>query len=253
MRRTGGKPSGVRLAGIGLMAGLAVAFGGCELRDDGDNLVAGKLAFVERCGSCHTLERAGTTGVTGPNLDEAFQQARRDGFGESTFEGLVAEQIRNPARTAQQDPETRRRLAPMPADLVTGETVQDVAAYVAATAGKPGEDQGVLATIGVRRSEEVAQARNGTVVIPADPNGGLTYTFGAARAEAGELTLRSPNESSVDHNIAVDGNGVSEQGPVVKNGGVSEVQVSLRPGRYAFYCSVPGHREGGMEGPLTVE
>src|SRR3712207_886413 len=131
MRRRRGK----RVVGLGLIAGVALVIGGCELKDDGDNLVAGKQAFVERCGSCHTLARAGTTGVTGPNLDESFQQARRDGFGESTFEGVVAEQIRVPLRAPQRDPLTGRQLAPMPANLVTGETVQDVAAYVAEVAG----------------------------------------------------------------------------------------------------------------------
>jgi len=250
-------PSGmgrsIARAGVGIVAGLAIAVGGCELKDDGDNLVAGKQAFVERCGSCHVLERAGTTGVTGPNLDEAFQQARRDGFGESTFEGMVYAQILNPAKSPQLDPVTNRPLAAMPANLVTGELAQDVAAYVARAAGKPGEDTGQLADIGVRRSDEVATARGGRLELPADPDGALAYTFGAARAEAGQLVIRSPNESSVDHNVAVEGNGVNEIGPVVKNGGVSEIRVNLDAGRYTFYCSVPGQREGGMEGPLTVE
>jgi len=239
--------------GVGIVAGLAIVVSGCELKDDGDNLVAGKQAFVERCGSCHVLERAGATGVTGPNLDEAFQQARRDGLGESTFAGMVHAQIRNPAKSPQLDPLTNRPLAAMPANLVTGETAQDVAAYVASAAGAPGEDTGQLASIGVKRSEEVAQARGGTLEVPADPSGALAYEFGAARVKAGSLLVRSPNESSVDHNIAIEGNGANEVGPVVKNGGVSEVRAELRPGRYTFYCSVPGHREGGMEGPLTVE
>jgi uncharacterized cupredoxin-like copper-binding protein len=46
---------------------------------------------------------------------------------------------------------------------------------------------------------------------------------------------------------------VNEEGPVVNNGGVSEIEVDVQPGEYTFYCSVPGHREGGMEGTLTVE
>lgn len=243
------------LRGIGFAAAAASAClaSGCELRDDGDNLVAGKEAFVQRCGSCHVLQRAGTTGVTGPNLDEAFQQARRDGFGESTFSGLVHGWIKDPNPTPQVDPASGRTLAVMPADLVTGETAQDVAAYVASAAGAGGEDQGALAAIGVERSDAVARARGGRLEIPAEEQGGLVYEFGSAEAEAGALVIRSPNPSSVDHNIAVDGNGVQETGPVVKNGGVSEVQVNLEPGEYAFYCSVPGHRQGGMEGKLTVE
>ena len=55
------------------------------------------------------------------------------------------------------------------------------------------------------------------------------------------------------HNIAVEGNGVSEQGEVVQGGGVSEISFAAKPGTYTFYCSVPGHREGGMEGELTVQ
>jgi plastocyanin len=237
-----------------LLAGIVAAaagVGGCNLADSGTNLVNGKEQFVAKCASCHVLERAGATGVTGPNLDEAFQRARKDGFGESTFEGLVYAQILNPAINPQIDPETRRE-AIMPANLVTGEDAEDVAAYVASAAGKPGEDTGALAEVG-GGPEGTAEAENGVLEIPAAESGALYFVFAEARAPAGQLTLESPNESSVDHNIAVEGNGIDEQGPVVKNGGVSELQVELEPGEYTFYCSVEGHREGGMEGPLTVE
>jgi uncharacterized cupredoxin-like copper-binding protein len=40
---------------------------------------------------------------------------------------------------------------------------------------------------------------------------------------------------------------------VVQDGAVSTVQADLQPGEYEFYCSVPGHREGGMAGKLTVK
>ena len=91
---------------VAAAAALLVILSGCELKDDGDNLVAGKKAFVAKCGSCHVLKRAGTTGVVGPNLDEAFQRARSEGFGQSTFAGIVERQILHPARTAQTDPAT---------------------------------------------------------------------------------------------------------------------------------------------------
>ena len=244
-RRTG-------LAAIAAAA-LLVGVSGCELKDDGDNLVAGKQNFVAKCGSCHVLKRAGTTGVTGPNLDEAFQRARRDGFGETTFEGVVYRQILQPARTSQTDPATGKQGATMPARIFTGEEAQDVAAYVAGAVARAGEDQGQLAAVGVKRSNEVAKAEGGKLAIPADPSGGLAYTFGAAEAPAGQLEIDSKNESSVDHNIAVEGNGVNETGPVVKNGDTSTVQVDLKAGEYTFFCSVEGHRQGGMEGKLTVK
>ena len=234
-------------------AALLVGLTGCELKDDGDNLVAGKQAFVAKCGACHVLKRAGTTGVTGPNLDESFQRARSDGFKQSTFAGIVYGQILQPARTAQTDPATGKELAPMPAKLYTGEDAQDVAAYVAGAVAKPGEDKGPLAAVGVKRSDAVAKAQGGKVEIPADPSGGLAYTFGAAQAPPGALEIDSPNKSSVDHNIALEGGGVSEIGPIVKNGGVSTVKATVKAGEYTFYCSVPGHRQGGMEGKLTVK
>ena len=242
-----------RFAWIAATATLGFALSGCGLSGGDTNVVAGKTAFVAKCGSCHVLKRAGTTGVTGPNLDEAFQRARRDGFGQSTFEGVVHSQILYPAKSRQVDPVTNKAVAAMPAKLVKGQAALDVAAYVASAVAKPGEDGGQLAQIGVKRSDEVAKAKSGKLTIPADPSGGLAYAFGAAEAEAGSLEIDSENKSSVDHNIALEGSGVSELGPVVKNGGVSKVSADVKPGEYTFFCSVPGHRQGGMEGKLTVK
>jgi plastocyanin len=244
---------GGRVGAAVAVAAAGVVLSGCQLKDDGDNLVNGKTQFIGKCASCHTLARANATGVVGPNLDEAWQRAAEDGLGRSTYRGVVHQQILNPARTPQVDPVTGRVGASMPADLVTGEDAEDVAAYVATAAARPGEDSGRLATVGQDFSNRVARAENGTLAIPADPSGALAYTFGSAEAPAGTLTVTSENESSVDHNIAVEGRGVDEVGPVVSNGGVSRIEVDLRPGEYAFYCSVTGHREGGMEGTLTVE
>ena len=245
-------PRGRGLAVVAAAA-LLVGASGCELKDDGDNLVAGKQNFVAKCGSCHVLKRAGTTGVTGPNLDEAFRQARRSGFGQSTFEGIVYGQILHPNRYPQIDPNTGKRAAEMPAKLFTGDDAQDVAAYVASAVSKPGEDKGQLAAAGVKRSTEVAKAEGGKLAIPADPSGGLAYQYGSAEAPAGSLEIDSENKSSVDHNIALEGGGVNEEGAVVKDGGVSKVSADVKPGEYTFFCSVPGHREGGMEGKLTVK
>jgi plastocyanin len=237
---------------VALAAGTAV-LGGCQLTDSGDNLANGKQLFVAKCGSCHTLARANSTGVTGPNLDEAFQRARHDGFGQDTFKGLVHRQILHPAIRPQHDPQTGKRLPLMPADLVTGQDAVDVAAYVASAAAKPGKDTGALAQIGASQSKGTAKEKNGELDIPADPSGALAYEYKDATAKPGAVTIKSKNDASIDHDISIEGNGVDENGPVVKNGGVSEVKVTLKAGEYTFYCSVPGHREGGMEGKLTVK
>jgi plastocyanin len=244
----------VRVALGACAIGAAALFAGCGgLTDRGDNVVNGKQLFVSKCGSCHILNRAGTKGVTGPNLDQAFARARQDGLGSTTFQGIVHRQIEQPARRAQVDPATNKVLPLMPANLVTGEDARDVAAYVADAAGKGGKDQGALASVGAAVAEGTAKAKGGKLEIPADPGGALAYRFADAEAPAGQLEIDSPNESSVDHNIAVEGGGVDETGPVVKDGGVSTVNVDLQSGEYTFYCSVTGHREAGMEGKLTVK
>src|SRR5215217_1195486 len=243
-RRVRGLALGVAAAGA--MALLSACGGG--LTDQGDNTVNGKQLFVAKCGSCHILHRAGTKGVTGPNLDAAFARARQDGFKDSTFQGMVHRQIGQPAREPQVDPVTGKTLPLMPPDLVKGEDAADVAAYVASAVGKGGEDAGALAQVGAAQAKGTAKAKGGKLQIPADPGGALAYTFAAAESPPGQIEIDSPNESSVDHNIAVEGNGVNEAGPVVSNGGVSKVNADLKAGKYQFFCTVPGHRQAGMEG-----
>ena len=118
----------------------------------------GKELFIGEgtCGSCHALARAGTKGTQGPDLDDAFAQARRDGMNEETVEGVVLRQIAHP-----------RRNSIMPADLVTGDDARDVAAYVGEVAGIQGEDTGALADVGTQKGGK-ATAKNGVLQIDAD-------------------------------------------------------------------------------------
>ena len=90
-----------------------------------------------------------------------------------------------------------------------------------------------------------------TVQNPADPSA-LQFQKSALRAPAGTITLVMENPSAIEHNIAVRGQGVDEQGEVVGQGEESTVTVELEPGEYEFYCSVPGHEEAGMKGTLSV-
>src|SRR4051794_13370927 len=165
----------------------------CAAKDPQADVVAGKKMFVQKCGSCHVLTRAGTKGTTGPNLDQAFQQSLSEGFGESAVRGVVYKQILYPARGGV-----------MPAGLVDGESAHDVAAYVASVAGKPGKDAGRLATAVQAAGGGSTSAKNGVLTIPADPNGQLAYTYSKATAPAGQVKITMPNKSGVDHNIEID-------------------------------------------------
>jgi plastocyanin/mono/diheme cytochrome c family protein len=259
MRRGGAcdAPGSARMRGLPALLGciaVSTAAAGCGVTSEHANVLNGKKQFVSHCGSCHTLARAGTKGVTGPNLDFAFAQARRDGQKSSTFAGMVHGQIQNPAREPQHDPQTGKQLPLMPANLVKGQAVVDVAAYVGMVAGAGGKDTGALASIGVAKAQGTAKETSaGVLAIPADPNGGLSYTFANAQAKAGKVTVESKNDASTGHDIAIEGNGVNAKGDVVQNGGTSRIQVTLKPGTYTFYCTVAGHRQAGMQGKLTVK
>ena len=124
-----------------MAAAAAIFLSGCQLRDSGPNLVNGKTLFTQECARCHTLARANATGVVGPNLDVAFAQSRKDGLGESTFEGIVRQWILHPNINPQVDPKTGKRTALMPAKIFEGKDASDVAAYVASAAAA-GQGQG---------------------------------------------------------------------------------------------------------------
>jgi cytochrome c2 len=144
--------------------GLAIVASGCGSRAGADDLVNGKAQFVQKCGSCHILERAGTAGKAGPNLDEAFGPSRRDGLGGGTIAGVTHDQILYPGAGS-----------PMPAKLVEGKDARDVAAYVGRVAGLPGEDKGALATAGL------AGATDGKQIFTAAGCGGC-HVLGDAQA-----------------------------------------------------------------------
>lgn len=87
------------------------------------------------------------------------------------------------------------------------------------------------------------------LTLTADPGGDIAWEPGDLSAPAGSVTIRLVNESDVPHAVEIEGAGESE----TITGGETELTVDLEAGEYTFYCSVEGHREGGMEGTLTVE
>jgi mono/diheme cytochrome c family protein len=235
--------AGLRAAFAGLaVAGAALALSACSAHPEGENanLIAGKQLFVAKCGSCHVLARAQTKGTTGPNLDEAFQQALKDGIERSGITGAIHGQILHPNRNGV-----------MPAKLVTGDQAYDVAAYVAQSVAAGGKDTGLLATaVKQAGGGKPAVEKNGSIEIDADPTGQLAFVTDAATGTPGQITVKMGNKSGTPHDIVIDGKG---KGEVVQNGGTSQFQADFAAGSYTFYCSVPGHRAAGMQGKLTVK
>ena len=121
----------VRRAALVALGVAVVAVSGCGTAENG-SFDRGRQLFVAKCGTCHTLKQAATTGTQGPDLDAAFAQARASGMDPDTVAGVVRAQVDNPRPTTA-DPNVS-----MPPHLVTGDDLSDVANYVAHVAGVPG-------------------------------------------------------------------------------------------------------------------
>ena len=196
--------------------------GGCELsRPAATNVVNGKQLFVAKCGACHMLARAGTKGVVGPNLDEAFQRARRTASTGRTFEGIVHRQIlhpqpsrrstRRPARTAADAGQARHGRGRRRTSPPTSASRPPSGARTRARSRTVGGGQGRG-----HRQGEGRQARH-----PGRPGRRARLQVRRRRRRTpGQLDDRvARTTQSIDHNIAIEGNGVDEKGQVVKDGG----------------------------------
>ena len=227
------------VAAVGVMAGVSA----CSSEGGGAgnvDVVAGKQLFVSKCGACHVLNRAQTKGTTGPNLDQAFQQSLKDGMKRSGIRGAVHGWILHPNQNGV-----------MPAKLVKGQDAYDVAAYVARSVAAGGKDTGLLASaVKAPGSGKPAVEKAGSLQIDADPTGQLAYTTNKATGTPGEITVKMQNKSGTPHDIVIDGKG---KGEIVQNGGVSKFSADFTAGKFTYYCSVPGHRQAGMQGTLTVK
>ena len=120
-------------------------------------------------------------------------------------------------------------------------TISAVVAAVAVGAG------GLAASQAANARPDAAK-----LTLSADKSGKLKFSKSSLKAAHGKVTITMSNPSSLRHAIAVEGKGVDKDGKTVRKGGTSTVTVTLKKGKYTFYCPVPGHRQAGMKGTLVV-
>jgi mono/diheme cytochrome c family protein len=115
---------------LAALAAVALPASGCGTSTA--DVARGRVLFIQKCGVCHAMAEAGTTAQIGPDLDAAFAAARAVGEGGDTVEGVVKAQVEFPR------PSNANPAVSMPADVVEGQDLEDVAAYVGLYAGVPG-------------------------------------------------------------------------------------------------------------------
>ncbi len=118
------------LLALATLALVVVVASGCGTATQ--DTERGRTLFIQKCGTCHAMAQAGTTAQIGPDMDDAFAAAREIGNDSDTIEGVVKAQVEFP-RPSNDNPAVS-----MPADIVTGQDLDDVAAYVGEYAGVPG-------------------------------------------------------------------------------------------------------------------
>ncbi|MFL5873519.1 MAG: plastocyanin/azurin family copper-binding protein [Solirubrobacterales bacterium] len=107
---------------------------------------------------------------------------------------------------------------------------------------------------GGEKEAEGGTAGAATLDFEADPSGSLAYITDKATAKAGKVTVNFTNTSPVPHDVAIEdeaGETIAETEVLAE--GSDSATAELEPGEYKFFCTVPGHRQAGMEGTLTVK
>ena len=197
-------------------AGALALLSGCGgLTDRGDNVVNGKQLFVAKCGSCHILNRAGTKGVTGPNLDAGVRPRPRGRLRREHLRGHRPPPDRAARPQPRRSTPTTGKILPlMPANLVKGEDAR----------GRRGLRRRARSPRAARtparwprsappQAEGTARGRERQARDPGRPGRRARLHVRRRRgARPAQLEIDSPNESSVDHNIALEGGGVNEVG-----------------------------------------
>jgi plastocyanin len=145
------------------------------------------------------------------------------------------------AATTQQTTSTQPGSATGTSSTGTGESTPTSAASTpTATTGTPAPPS------------SPAAGKATKLALAADPGGQLAYDTKTLRAKAGNVSVVMANASPVEHNVTIaEGSKVLGATPTFV-GGTKTVTLKLKPGTYTFYCSVPGHKQAGMEGTLTV-
>jgi plastocyanin len=76
---------------------------------------------------------------------------------------------------------------------------------------------------------------------------------GSKSLKAGSYTFDVLNQGKIQHDLTIDGDGVKKKKTKLIDGGKSsKLSVKLKPAKYKFYCSVPGHEQAGMKVNVTV-
>jgi plastocyanin len=99
-----------------------------------------------------------------------------------------------------------------------------------------------------------APAAAGALSLAANPEGQLKFDQSSLTAKAGTVSINFTNMAPLAHNLTIaSSSGATLGATPTFQGGSKALTIKLSAGTYKYYCTVPGHRQAGMEGTLTVQ
>ena len=129
-----------------------------------------------------------------------------------------------------------------------------VAALALTACGGDDDDDSSAATSTTTTTQAQGGGGGETLKVTADPGGQLAFEEKSLSAKAGQVTIDFDNPSSTDHDVTIEDQGGTEVAATdIIADDTATANANLESGSYTFFCSVDGHREAGMEGPLNVK
>jgi plastocyanin len=117
----------------------------------------------------------------------------------------------------------------------------------------PAQEETTTPTPATTTTNRAAQEGEQTIQVSSPADGALVFEPSKLTAKTGTVTIRYDNPSPVDHSVAIEAGSETLDESETAADATLTATAELEPGEYAFYCTVPGHREAGMEGTLTVK
>jgi plastocyanin len=229
--------------GVLAVSAILVTLGGLKLRDfPGKALPIVVLWFVLFVGGATTFA------VLHAQDEESAKAAELEQAGKEIEKGETSAPYENEGGAQGGETEELEEEAEQEAESAEGE--ESVGPTENETGKKPsnkGEEEG-----GAGAAAGGGASASTTLHVEASPTA-LEFDTTELTAKAGKVTIDFKNPSAIPHNVVIEQNGKELAGfePIAE--GEESESAELKPGTYTFFCSVPGHRQAGMEGTLTVE